>query len=91
MASSSDHPASSDNNNLNQPVVLPAKANSHSHPSDLSALVTSSSSLDDSKKSWSPSFNRRESWDEQNMKHHLHHWLLQTEKGKESGFTEIKP
>jgi hypothetical protein len=40
---------------------------------------------------WNPSINRNQSWNEQDMKHQLQNRLLQTEQGKESGFTELKP
>lgn len=42
------------------------------------------------KKPWAPSVNRRQSWSEQDMKHQMQARLLQAEKGKESGFTEMK-
>ncbi|PGH15403.1 hypothetical protein AJ80_05587 [Polytolypa hystricis UAMH7299] len=37
---------------------------------------------------WEPSLNRRQSWNEQDMKHAMQTRLMGMEKRKESGFTE---
>ncbi|KAJ5874576.1 uncharacterized protein N7529_003006 [Penicillium soppii] len=39
-------------------------------------------------KSWKPTFDRRQSWSSQDHKHQLQERLLDSEKGKEMGFTE---
>lgn len=39
-------------------------------------------------KSWKPTFDRRQSWSNQDHKHQLQERLLGFEKGKEMGFTE---
>jgi hypothetical protein len=38
--------------------------------------------------SWKPTFNRQQSWNSQDMKREMQQRLLQTEKGKELGYTE---
>lgn len=70
------------NNNQEHIVVLPSKTNKH--PSSFVGATSSPQSPS------FKSFNRKQSWNEQDMKHNLQNWLLQTEKDKESGFTEIK-
>lgn len=37
---------------------------------------------------WKPTFNRQQSWNTQDMKREMQQRLLQTEKGKELGYTE---
>ena len=39
-------------------------------------------------KSWKPTFDRRQSWSNQDRKHQLQERLLGVERGKETGFTE---
>jgi hypothetical protein len=39
-------------------------------------------------KSWKPTFDRRQSWSNEDRKHQLQERLLGSEKGKETGFTE---
>jgi len=56
-----------------------------------STNITESSSPQDHtapEKSWKPTFDRRQSWSNQDRKHQLQERLLGSEKGKEMGFTE---
>lgn len=67
-----------------QKVTLPFTPNPS--PTD----IVGSSSHDDAvpEKSWKPTFDRRQSWSDQDRKHQLQERLLGCEKGKEMGFTE---
>ncbi|KAJ5237738.1 hypothetical protein N7489_007829 [Penicillium chrysogenum] len=42
-----------------------------------------------SEKSWKPTFHRQHSWSNQDQKHQLQERLYRSEKGKETGFTEV--
>lgn len=59
-------------------------------PKPTATDVVESSSHDDAvpEKSWKPTFDRRQSWSNQDQKHQLQERLLGFEKGKETGFTE---
>lgn len=37
---------------------------------------------------WSPRFDRRQSWSQQDQKHQMQERLMEVEKGRESGFSE---
>lgn len=75
-------------------VLLPARRDdtadngpSSTEPTGTAPYPSSRGSED---KPWKPSFNRQQSWNEQDMKHCFQERLLGSERGRESGFTEAE-
>lgn len=69
-------------------ILLP-KGKSESPDKDRSP-TKSTSPRGGEDKAWKPSFDRRQSWNEQDLKHQFQERLLKSEKGNESGFSETK-
>ncbi|KAF9895011.1 hypothetical protein FE257_004635 [Aspergillus nanangensis] len=71
-------------------VLLPLRPSGVDTGRDI--LPNSVGSNDDSpvsEKPWEPSWERRESWSEQDRRHEFQTQLLDVEEGDEKGFTEV--
>jgi hypothetical protein len=87
MASTGQKGPFSDKASTQHTVVLPAERDSTSND----ASGSHPGNNGEQTKPWKPSFNRQQSWNEQDMKREMQTRLLQTVKGTESGFSENKP
>lgn len=75
-----------------QTVVRPGDA-SRIHRSDgphrSSSFPLPEKESEDIVKPWKPTPNRRQSWNEQEMRHQFQSHLFNVEEGKKTGFTEV--
>jgi hypothetical protein len=91
MASTGHTGPFSDDSAKQHTVVVPADrtaTSSSSSSGNPSSKSTTDPAKEDDGTSWKPAFNRKQSWSKQDMKHQLQDRLLQTEEGKDSGYTE---
>ncbi|GIK03957.1 hypothetical protein Aspvir_008032 [Aspergillus viridinutans] len=72
-----------------QTVLLPENPSVGRSSEPLPNPPSASSQGRSLEKPWKPTINRQQSWSEQDQKHELQSRLLATERGKETGFTEI--
>ncbi|KAJ5482485.1 suppressor 2 [Penicillium sp. IBT 31633x] len=63
----------------------------HGRTSSTNATMSSPPNRKDAspEKSWQPKLGRQQSWSNEDRKHQMQGQLLEPEKGKETGFTEV--
>ncbi|ODH51800.1 hypothetical protein GX48_02044 [Paracoccidioides brasiliensis] len=87
--SSDDNNNNNNNNNKNSSSPSPSSSSSKQEH-ELHWKPIGRPGISPATSHWQPQFNRKQSWNEQDMKHHMQQRLTGLEKGRESGFTEIE-
>ncbi|KAJ5577707.1 uncharacterized protein N7459_006671 [Penicillium hispanicum] len=67
--------------------TVPAGQNDHSSDESEAVGANQDAGLD---KRWTPKFDRRQSWSQEDQKHQMQERLLGVEQGPETGFSETR-